>query len=136
MSRKIFWFILNAGSWLFGVGGFLYTLVQFESAETVLQQTAAGAYGAAIMLFAIFLHLQGKYFSEQDKNLNLDSDLNLDTDSLISDLNSTISDNAEELASIQEELAAAKEILEDLNDEWLEEAKEQDEEAHIEKTER
>ena len=128
--------ILLIASLILGVGSFFYTVIQFEGAETVLQQTAAGAYGAAIMLFAIFLHLQGKYFSEQDKNLNLDSDLNLDTDSLISDLNSTISDNAEELASIQEELAAAKEILEDLNDEWLEEAKEQDEEAHIEKTER
>ena len=127
--------ILLIASLLLGVGSFFYTVIQFESAETVLQQTAAGAYGAAIMLFAIFLHLQGKYFSEQDKEI-LDSDLDLDTDSLISDLNSTISDNAEELASIQEELAAAKEILEDLNDEWLEEAKEQDEEAHIEKTER
>ena len=55
MSRQIWWFILNAGSWLFGVGGFLYTLVQFESAETVMQQTSAGAYGSTIVLFAIFL---------------------------------------------------------------------------------
>ena len=55
MTKQIWWFILNAGSWLFGVGGFLYTLVQFESAETVMQQTATGAYGATIVLFAIFL---------------------------------------------------------------------------------
>ena len=55
MTRQIWWFILNAASWLLGVGGFLYTIVQFESAETVMQQTAAGAYGSTFVLFAIFL---------------------------------------------------------------------------------
>ncbi len=58
MTKQIWWFILNAGSWLFGLGGFLYTVIVFAAAETVMQQTAAAAYGTTFVLFAIFLRIQ------------------------------------------------------------------------------
>lgn len=57
MTRQIWWFILNAGSWLFGMGGFLYTVITFSVAETVMQQTAAAAYGTTLVLFAMFLRI-------------------------------------------------------------------------------
>jgi len=58
MSRQIWWFILNLLSWLIAVGSIIYTVISFEGAETVMQQIAAGAYGSALLLFAIFLRLQ------------------------------------------------------------------------------
>ncbi len=58
MSRQMWWFILNLLSWLIALGSIIYTVISFEGAETVMQQIAAGAYGSALLLFAIFLRLQ------------------------------------------------------------------------------
>jgi|TARA_B100000470_G_C19758500_1_gene377158 hypothetical protein len=69
MIRQIWWFILNAGSWLFGVGGFLFTLINYETADTVMQQTAYGAYGAAIVLFAIFLRFHATDIRRNPQNV-------------------------------------------------------------------
>lgn len=55
--REIYWFILNAASWVIGLGGLIYTVLQFEGAETVMQQTAAGAYGSVFVIFAVLLKL-------------------------------------------------------------------------------
>ena len=57
MSRQIFWFILNAGSWILGLGGLIYAVAYFETADTVMQQIAYAAYGSVFVLFAMFLRM-------------------------------------------------------------------------------
>ena len=77
MSRQIFWFILNAGSWILGLGGLSYAVAYFETADTVMQQIAYSAYGSVFVIFAILLKLHAsKANSDIQRNTPPKSQLN------------------------------------------------------------